>query len=177
MKIIAIIIISVLALSSCTNVPTQSSYQVESNKLESNQEQIIKTSPVPQITDSLERKNVAKRAEIFNKSDKLSYIYLVSYGKIISFHTVKWKISSVSSYLTPQEKLVDYKGRNCWDWNSGTTCYTVQSPDIDGSYGTNWDAIFFFTTEWAYVEWKWEYLVSDFPLRIVDTPSLVREVK
>lgn len=176
MKTIVILIVSILALSSCTT-SSPSSYQVESNKLENNQEQIIKTSPVPQITDSLERKNVAKRAEIFNKSDKLSYIYLVSFGKIISFHTVKGKISSVSSYLTPQEKLVDYKGRNCADRNAWASCYTVQAPDIDGSYGTNGDAIFFFTTEWAYVEWKWEYMVSDFPLRIVDTPSLMREVK
>lgn len=177
MKIIAILIVSVFALSSC-DVASNSSYQIESNKLESNQEQIIKTSPIPQITDSLERKNIAKRAEIFNKSDKISYIYLISYGKVISFHTVKGKISSVSSYLTPQEKLVYADWSKCWIYsNTSANCYAVQAPDIDGSYWTNGDAIFFFTTEWAYVEWKWEYMVSDFPLRIVDTPSLIREIK
>lgn len=165
-----------LLLSSC--VPEDdSSYQKEAQSLETNQERIIATSPIPKLQDSLERKNIAKRAELFNKSDKISYIYLISYGKIISFHTVRGKISSVSSYLTPQEKLVDWKGRNCADWNTGSNCYTVQAPDIDGSYWTNGDGIFFFTTEWAYVEWKWDYLVSDFPLTIVDTPSLVRQVK
>ena len=94
----------------------------------------------------------------------------------MAFYTVKWKISSVSSYLTPQEKLVNRHWENCADWVN-TDCYSVQAPDIDWSYWTNWDGIFFFTTEWAYVEWKWEYLMSDFPLQITDKPTLVKEVK
>ena len=52
----------------------------------------------------------------------------------------------------------------------------VESPDLDGSYGTNGDAIFFFTAENAYVEWSGEYFVSDFPLHMSTPPVLVRNV-
>jgi len=48
----------------------------------------------------------------------------------------------------------------------------VDSPQLDGSYGTNGDGIFFFTTEGAYVEWNGEYMVSDFPLKMSTTPAL-----
>lgn len=175
MKKIIIALVLLITLTSCEARPP-STYQMEGKQLEENQNTILKNSKIPVITDSLERSNISRRAEIFNKSDKLSYIYLISYGKIMAFYTVKWKISSVSSYLTPQEKLVNRRWENCADWVN-TDCYSVQAPDIDGSYWTNWDGIFFFTTEWAYVEWKWEYLMSDFPLQITDKPTLVKEVK
>lgn len=178
MKTILILLASVLLLSSCVSPSNSSSFRSEAVSLEENQKRLIESAKTPTLSDSLERKNIAKRAELFNKGDKLSYIYLVSYGKIISFHTVRGKISSVSSYLTPQEKLVYGDGSTCKEWSvTSPSCYTVQAPDIDGSYGTNGEWIFFFTTEWAYIEWKGDYLMSDFPLTIVDTPSLIREVK
>ena len=61
---------------------------------------------------------------------------------------------------------------------SSTSCYqVVESPDQDGSYGTNGDGVFFFTTEGAYVEWRGDYMVSDFPLKLSTPPALVRELK
>jgi len=147
------------------------SYRTESDKLTQAQENLIRSTPTPTITESLERKNISKRVEIFNKSDKISYIYLVSYWKVMAFYSIKWKVSSVSSYLTPQEKLVDRKGRDCWEYSSD--CYEVQAPDIDWSYWTNWDWIFFFTTEWVYVEWKWEYMLVDQPLKLATQPEII----
>lgn len=173
-------------LASCTApapVPEDaSSYRKESATLEENQKKLLVATPAPVITESLERANIIKRANLFNNPNKLTYVYLVSYGKIMAFHTAKGKISSVSSYLTPQEKLVNHKGEPCeriHDYNGGFTvdCMPVQAPDIDGSYGTNGDGIFFFTTEGAYVEWKGEYHVSDAPLKLTETPSLIRNVK
>jgi hypothetical protein len=131
--------------------------------------------PIPQLKTSSERVNVARRAELFDNEDKISYIYLVSYGKVMAFFTVKGKVSSLRSYMTPEEKIVEYNGKDCW--GGGTGCFVVGAPDIDGTYGENVEGIFFFTTEGAYVEWKGEYMMSDQPLRLVTPPELVREVQ
>ncbi len=147
----------------------------EANATEENQRKLIQAVPIPQFDTSQERKNLVRRLETFNKEDKISYIYLVNYGKVMAFYTVKGKISSVSSYLTTTNQLVNGYGEMCNSYD--VPCYVVESPDLDGSYGTNGEAIFFFTTEDAYVEWRGDYMVSDQPLKLTTQPELVREIK
>jgi len=53
----------------------------------------------------------------------------------------------------------------------------IPSPAEDGSYGTNGDAVFFFTTDGAYVEWNGSYMLADQPLKLTTQPELVREIK
>jgi hypothetical protein len=157
-------------------------FEAELNKISKNQERMLQSIPIPELQTSSERKNVAKRAEIFNNEEKISYIYLVSYGKIMAFYTVKGKVSSLQSYLAPLEQMVDYRGRKCdGSWsnscNSSEGSYIVSAPDIDGTYGENVEGIFFFTTEGAYVEWKGDYMMSDQPLKLSQEPMLIREVE
>lgn len=161
MKAFILVLLTSFILVSC-NQPIWNLNEIES--LNTNQKNLIAQTKAPVMTDSIERKNIIKRAEIFNKSDKISYIYLLSYWRVVSFHVVKGKVSSVSSYLTPQEKIVNRYWDECTSGNQ--MCFTIQAPDIDWSYWTNGDGIFFFTTEGTYIEWKWEYLVSDQPLNI-----------
>jgi len=158
--------------------PSNSAMQ-ESNQIT---ERLRDNVPVPQLTTSSERKNVAKRAELFNNEDKISYIYLVSYGKVMAFYTVQGKVSSLRSYLTPIEQIVDRYGDTCErgdssDWCRGSNEFVVSAPDIDGTYGENVEGIFFFTTEGAYVEWKGEYMMSDQPLKLTTQPELTRQIK
>jgi hypothetical protein len=47
---------------------------------------------------------------------------------------------------------------------------------MDGSYGSNGDAIFFFTTSGEYVEWNGKYVVSEEPLNINTAVSLEQQV-
>ncbi len=159
-----------------------SSSAKEAKQLEDNQQRLINAVPIPSLQDSLERKNISKRAETFNKPDKISYIYFVSYGKVMAFYTVKGKVTSLNSYMTPQERLIDGYGNKCGsnsdgEGNTAINCFTVQAPDIDGSYGENANGIFFFTTEGAYVEWKGDYMMSDQPLKLTTQPELVREIQ
>jgi hypothetical protein len=137
--------------------------------------------PVPQLTTSSERKNVARRAELFNNEDKISYIYLVSYGKVMAFYTVQGKVSSLQSYMTPTEQIVDRFGTPCDytldDWCGSTGSHIISAPDIDGTYGENVEGIFFFTTEGAYVEWRGEYMMSDQPLKLATPPELTRVIE
>lgn len=144
----------------------------ESNKINN---QLRDSVPIPQLTTSSERKNVAKRAELFNNEEKISYIYLVSYGKVMSFFTVQGKVSSLQSYMTPTDKLVRGNGEDC-NSRYAEYCAVVAAPDIDGTYGENVEGIFFFTTEGAYVEWRGEYMMSDQPLKLTTTPELVRQI-
>lgn len=156
--------------------PTSSTQNTEATATEDNQRKLIQSVPIPQFETSQERKNLVRRLTTFNKEDKISYIYLINYGKVMAFYTVKGKISSVSSYLTTTDQLVNGTGGKC-DSNYNQNCYVMESPDLDGSYGTNGDAIFFFTTEDAYVEWKGDYMVSDQPLKLTTQPELIREIK
>ncbi len=181
--LLGVAMVAIISLAGCDleqqNPPN--TYQNESQKSEAIQQNLIKSTPLPKITNSEERVNVAKRATIFNDQNKISYIYLMNYGKIMAFYTVKGKVSSLRSYMSPMEKLVDADGNNCVKNYSGQgmyePCYTVEAPDIDGTYGENIHGIFFFTTEGAYVEWNGEYMMSDQALALTDKPALVREVK
>lgn len=162
-----------------TACPPDTSNATQVVDLVQNQKKLVGAVPVPQMSTSQERLNISKRAQLFNNENKISYIYLISFGKVMSFYTVKGKVSSLRSYMTPQEQIVDSQGNPCAGSTGGcgSSGYTSQAPDIDGSYGDNVDGIFFFTTENAYVEWKGDYMMSDQPLQLTTQPELVRQVK
>jgi len=133
------------------------STSIKEREITENQQNIhLKTTPPPVLKDSLERRQLIRRLKRFNKANKISYIYLVSaLGQMIGYYTIKGKVSSVNSLLTtPEVKPKDYSG------------VVLPSPDLDGSYGSNGDAIFFFTSTDVYVEWNGTYLLSDKPLPI-----------
>lgn len=153
----------------------QGKTQTEEARLtEENQERLITACPPPELNSSLERENLKKRLTRFNDPNKVSYIYLINFGKVMGFYTIKGKVSSVNSRLTTGEQIVnDPYGR----WESGGR--VVESPQLDGSYGTNGDAIFFFTTENIYVEWNGDYMLCDQPLKMSTPPALtyVKKIK
>ena len=149
----------------------QTSIQQELATTENQQNIHLKTTPPPRIQQSQERKNLIERLQRFNTDSKVSYIYLVNYGKVMAFYTVKGKVSSVNSLLTQPIQP---------EWKRGHQAVagvTVASPDLDGSYGTNGDAIFFFTTDNTYVEWSGDYMLCDKPLKLSTPPELVIQVK
>jgi uncharacterized protein YceK len=176
------LVIAMLVLTGCGSIPSipSSSQQMEQKQNENNQQKLIANQPAPNLDKSLERENIIRRLNLLNDENKVFYVYLVSYGKVMSFFTAKGKVSSVNSYLTSFSQVV--KDENCahdYHGDSGTSgCYfSMEAPDLDGTYGENGDAVYFFTTENAYVEWKGEYMVSDFPLKLSTPPELIREVK
>lgn len=136
----------------------------------SNFQRLYKAVKPPQMTDSVERKNLVERLTRFNVPSKISYIYLISFGKVMSYYTIKGKVSSVNSMLTCTQQIVD---NGIGRLRDGFNTHIVDSPDLDGSYGSNGDAIFFFTTENVYVEWNDAYLLCDQPLKLSTPPALV----
>lgn len=174
--VIAIILLGV-TLTGCTYEPTTNSYQDDQKKVEETQQRVQDSVPIPKIQTSAERKNIAARAVLFDNENKVTYIYLVSFGKVMAFYPVLGKVSSLNSYVTPVDKLVKYDGSTC-TYGYSQSCYVVGAPDVDGAYGENADGIFFFTADTgAYVEWVGDYLVSDQPLKLTTAVDLVRTIE
>ena len=149
--------------------PEPASFLTESKKTEENQQRLINSVQPPELQTSLERINIKRRLERINKENMVSYIYLISYGRVMAYYTVSGKVSSLNSYMTPMEQLVRTN-------NPNTTWFAVESPDQDGSYGKNVDGVFFFSTEGNYVEWRGEYLWSDQPLKLSQPVELIQVV-
>lgn len=142
------------------------------NKLSKNQ-------PTPTDIDySLERYNLIKRAYWVNgMRDKanslpnpiadmpLGYIVLLTEsGSVVGKFIVDGKVSSLNSYLTPDSEFYECIGSYC----EGGNYNNHWLPDVDGSYGSNDNGIFFFTTDGKYVEWTGTYLYSDIPFKVAD---------
>ena len=147
----------------------------EAKMTEQNQTRLLEKQPPTQVEYSNERQNLDKRNTEWNNPNKLGYVYTLSTtGTIISFYTIKGKVSSVNSMLTTNTQLV--KDPNHYA-SSSEGSLSMESPNLDGSYGTNGDGIFFYTTEGVYVEWNGYYQLSSEPLKMSTKPILTYEVK
>ena len=147
---------------------------------EKNHAGLVEARPPFQMEDSLERQNLIDRYKYLNDQNNVHHVYLLGNdGDVIAYYTAQGKVSSVNSKLTNDRQIV--KSNDCIKEtpNEGgeAGCYkTVESPQMDGSYGTNGDAIFFFTTGGHYVEWNGKYVVSEYQMDINTPISLEQQV-
>lgn len=153
--------------------------QQSANRLQFNQ-------PTPTDIDySLERYNLIRRAYWVNGQREkantlpcevekpLGYVVLFTEsGAVIGSFIVDGKVSSLNSYLTPDSECYEIGGDSTDNsiYNNGTT-ENDWLADVDGSYGTNDNGIFFFTPDGKYIEWTGIYLYSDIPFE-VDNPVI-----
>jgi hypothetical protein len=161
------------------NVDVGESYTYEVKATEKNQINLVKGQPPFQMESSLERANLIQRYQYLNDRNNIHHVYLMSNdGKVVSYFVAQGKVSSVNSKLTNDVQIVAREACLDYNWDgSGANCYkTVESPQMDGSYGTNGDAIFFFTTSGHYVEYNGKYVVSEKPLNIQTAVSLEHDV-
>lgn len=156
------------------NVDVGATFWSEMKATEANQENLVKDEPIPKMEDSLERQNLIRRYNTLNDQNQEFHVYLMSHGKVVSYYVAQGKVSSVNSKLTQTEQIVkDNGGSPQGEQND----HVVSSPQLDGSYGTNGDGIFFYTTDGSYVEWNGEYLVSERPMSVNTPLSLEADVE
>jgi hypothetical protein len=117
---------------------------------------------IPPVSYFQERRTIAKWAERWDKPNLPTFVYLVSFGKVLGYYVADGKPASTRSYLMPEEQT--------WGSNGAV----IGTPDIDGTYGQNNPGIRFFTAEGVAVEWAGDgasYLYSD-ALLPFDVPRL-----
>ena len=145
----------------------------EAKLTEENQKRLVETTPPPVLQDSVERRNLVERLNRNNKAEKIGYVFLLSdNGSVITSYTIKGKVSSLNSLLTTPQQIINPSSTDCIN-----TCYVVDSPDLDGSYGVNPDGVFFFTADGNMVEWSGKYLYSEQPMTLSSSPVLTYQVK
>ena len=154
------------------------SYWLEIKYTEKNQKELVQNQPPKGMDQSLERQNLKDRYEYLNDQNNQHYVYLLSHGKVVTWFTAQGKVSSVNSKLTNDRQIVKAEGcKTSGNGYSNGDCFkVVESPQMDGSYGTNGDAIFFFTTDGKYVQWNGEYVVSEQPLNVQTPPELTQQL-
>lgn len=168
--IIAAVTLAAVTLTACSETTPANSAQGEGQaQTEAAFDQQSKAVPYPvaELKDSAERKNIRERLLRTNKSSFTGYVYLLNFGKVFGYYTIKGKISSTQSQMTTDNLVID----GCPGGSDGRCPTVVNAPGDDGSYGANEEGIFFFTTEGAFVTTSLDYLWSDQPLPF-DVPQL-----
>jgi len=151
-------------------------FWMEQRSTEQNQQGLINAEPIPTLEDSLERENLKKRYQTLNDRARTFHVYLINYGEVMAYYTAQGKVSSVNSKLTQPEQV--WRIPNCNSYETRNDCWvTTESPQLDGSYGTNGDGKFFFDTAGNYIESNLKYIVSERPLNIRDQVQLTRSVE
>lgn len=143
---------------------------------EDNQLGLVQAQPPFTMERSLERENLIRRYEYLNDQNNVHHVYLISNdGKVIEYSVAQGKVSSVNSKLTNDNQVVRIP--ECKSHNEGNDCWkVVESPQMDGSYGTNGDAIFWFTPDGHYMEWNGLYVVSEEPKNIQTAVTLENDI-
>ena len=158
-KILITLLVAMLFLVSCGQSSTRSINEKAQEKINN---VATNTIPVPELSYFQERKTVANWAKRWDKPSVPTYVYLVSFGKVLGYYVADGKPASTRSYLTPEDQRISF----------ADDTIVVSAPDIDGTYGTNGAGKYFFTTDGTYVEFNCEYILCDKPLSIAQPPIL-----
>lgn len=178
---ITLALVLVISLTACGSV-SNGSREDKQNTLEVGNK-LAENQPTPTDIDySLERYNLIRRTYWVNgQREKANALaceiekplgYIVLFGEagtVIGSFVVDGKVSSLNSYLTPDSEYYE-QHRSDGD-NSFSVSDNSWLPDVDGSYGSNDNGIFFFTPDGKYIEWTGTYLYSDIPF-VVDNPVI-----
>ena len=161
-KALALLIALVLLVSLAGCTPSTERDRINTEKVTRS---LVDNQPTPtDIHYSLQRYNLIRRAYWMNGMEEkarslpcevtkpLGYIYLFLEGVgCVAQFAIDGQVTSLNAYLTPD---TTYPGSGTW------------LADIDGTYGENQDAVFFFTVDGEYQEWNGRYLYSSTYLEI-----------
>ena len=164
---------AVMLLSACSGGGAQSSGAVTRQAAEANQDALLASSPIPQLSRSEERENLIKRAQRLNQQNMVGCVSIFTPNGVLLYQgVVDGKVSSLNSYLLPGDVITRDPG------SLGGGNVAVEAPDIDGAYGQNADGVFLFNADSdAYVEaGNVTYIYTDQCLKTEQKPLLVQTV-
>lgn len=117
----------------------------------------ITSTPVPEVTNFLERKTITEWYKTWDKPNIPTFVYLISYGKVLGYYVANGKPASTRSYVVPEYSVE----------HTGNGPVVLPTQDLDGTYGENNAGIRFFTADGSAVEWAGDgasYLYSNTPI-------------
>lgn len=166
MVMIGILVLTLVTLTGCAEVTTTNTKKDIESTLNIGNNLVENQATPTDINYSLERYNLIRRAYWVNGQRErantlvcevekpLGYIALfLENGACAGKFIVDGKITSLNSYLTPDSEYYEliyggtYSKENKW------------LPDVDGSYGSNDNGIFFFTTDRQIYRMDWNILI------------------
>lgn len=109
--------------------------------------------------------NIKRRLELTADPALQGYIVLFNdMGRPILYTTIKGKVTSGSKRLTPPIR----------EWNiMGNSNALGDAPSDEGTWGSSNPYIYFWTTSGQYIQWSGNYLYSDKPIRVTDSPTVI----
>lgn len=171
-----IFFVLLVALMGCDSPTAPAAMQTEQQKVQENVAKLATQDPIPDLSNSLERKNIIKRLRLFEDENKVSYIYLISFGRVMAFYPIKGKVSSGGKRLTNDQQLVQGYTPGGQYGYSNPKSDVINAPELDGTYGKSGDYIFFWTTSNVYVQWNGEFMLADQPLKLSTQPELIYDI-
>lgn len=158
---VALVALLLTTAGSCGGEDTEQNDPVANANYEAQKKSV----PIPNLSDSLERRNIAEHLKRNNQPDRTRYLYVYTRtGAPIGYYIIKGKVTSAGAQLTPTDDIVD----PC----SSSYCPTVvQGPTDDGSYGGDEGGIYFFTSDGIEIQTNLDWVVTDAPMKI-DAPQL-----
>lgn len=162
----ALALSGVLMAGSCDLQPSTSTKQAESAKA------AAAANSISFAAGNAEIDNIKRRLELTSDPALTGFITLFNdMGQPILYATVKGKVTSGAKRLTAPLQQ--------WAVDCGQYCSTDlgESPSDEGTWGSSNPYIFFWTTDGQYIQWSGNYLYSDKPMRLADTPMVVLTTK
>lgn len=146
---LGLLVLGMAGFNGCAvQAPLPSANQIAAQAQKENAMAAVTDTPVPKINYFVERKTVAKWAEYWDKPSVVTYVYCISFGKVIGYYVCNGRPASTRSYLTPETQKV----RVALGQFDGETY--AEAPDIDGCYGDNNPGIRGFTASGIPFEWS-----------------------
>ena len=167
--IIIMCLVLVVGMVGCDYEREVNSVEQAANANETAVANLIANDPLPKITKSLERENIKRRVEFINQPNRIGYLYLVSdNGQLIKEVQVLGKASSLNSYITPIEEISYGRVEGY-----GGELYVAEAADLDGTWGTRPEGIFWFTPDGMYQEWNGMFFYSSERMTFTTQPLLI----
>ena len=167
--IAAAAVFSAVMTTGCTmQTITPSTTQVTAQAQATNETAAMTDTPVPSLSYFVERRTIARWAEYWDKPSVVTYVYCVSFGKVMGYYVCSGRPASTRSYITPETKFEHV------DVGEFYGDVLVEAPDIDGTYGDNNPGIRGFTASGIAFEWAGygaTHMISSAPLPF-DAPCL-----
>lgn len=162
-KIWSFILVTALVVVSACSDSVDWNLSKDTAKIQNeNQRRAETVYPVPQTNNFMERKTVSEWVKRWDKPNIPCYTYIFIGGSAIGYFVTNGKPASTQSYLIPEDMDIYY--------TSGSSGHAFrQSPDLDGTYGSNNPGYRFFLATGTAVECSGAMvscIYSDSPLNL-----------